>query len=501
VVLVFITLVGTAVAESAKVHVNWEKVTRVSETFPSLLCVENPLYRRNSPIHDKVFAALKGLNADYVSHLGWFPYPKLVVAELEPPRDGKTFWDFAQLDPIMIDFFEATKGHPVMVNFSTIPEWMFKTPQPVSYPDDPDKVDWLYPQGTELRDSTRKELADYYARLANWYTQGGFTDEYGKWHESGHHYKIDYWGVLNEIDLEHFTTPEEYTARYDAIVEAVRKVSPGTKFAGMMLALPTKNPRYFEYFLDPKNHKPGIPVDMVGYHFYGLPAADESPDVQQFTYFAMADQFLDVVRYIEQIRKRLSPQTRTIINELGIILPSDFAQGSPGYVWKPEDPGYRNRYAAMYAYMFAQLVRMGIDVAAESQLLGFPGQFSSVSMLDAKTGEPNATYWVLSMLIQNLRPGDKLVDSRVEMPGAVPFLPAYVDAIAFVKPDGTRKVLLINKRNRPFEVTVPGAAKGTMQALGADSKPPAVSTLESDTFDLGPMGVGVVTLPAVAARP
>ncbi|MBS1850509.1 MAG: glycosyl hydrolase family 39 [Acidobacteria bacterium] len=495
-------MAGTSVAESAKVQVNWDKVVRVSQTSPSLLCAINPYYRRNSPIHDKVFQALKDLNADYASHLGWFPYPKLAVAELEPPQDGKTSWDFSLLDPIMLDFFEATKGHPVLVNLSTIPVWMFKTPQRVAYPDDPNKEDWLYQQGSELRDPTRKELADYFARLASWYTQGGFKDEYGKWHESGHHYKIDYWGVLNEIDIEHFTTPEEYTARYDAIVEAVRAVSPNTKFVAMMLALPTMNPQYFEYFLDPKNHKPGIPLDMVGYHFYGLPAADQPADVHQFTFFDMADQFLSTVRYIEVIRKRLSPQTRTIINELGVMLPDDFKQGTPGFVPKPEDPGYRNRFATTYAYLFAQLTRMGIDVAAESQLLGFPGQFASVSMLDPKTGDPNATYWVLAMLIRNIQPGDKIVDSRVEIQDAVPFLPPFVEALAFTKPDGTKKVLLINKRDRSFQVELAGANSAQIEFIDRESgaKPPRVEKLRSEKFTLGSMGIAVVTLPAAGTK-
>lgn len=486
-----------AATETAKVHVNWDRVIRVSKTYPSLLCVGNPNYLPNSPIHNQVFSALKNLHADYVSYLGWYPYPKLAVAELKPPHDGKTYWDFSLLDSIMKNFFAATKGHPTMVDFGTIPEWMFKTPHPVAYPSDPSKVDWTYPQGTELRDPSGKELGEYYARLASWYTRGGFRDEYGKWHESGYHYKIDYWGVLNEIDIEHQTTPQQYNRRYDAIVSAVRKVLPHVKFVGMMLALPTQGPKYFEYFLNPKNHKPGIPIDMVGYHFYAIPAADETPAIHQYTFFDMADQFLAVVRYIEGIRERLSPHTRTIINELGVILPQDLSQGMPGFVWKPEYPGYRHQYAALYAYMFAELAKMGIDVAGESQLQGFPGQFPSVSMLDPKTGKPNATYWVLSMLIQHVRPGDKIVTSSVEMPSSAPFLPAYIETLAVVKPDRTREILLVNKRDRSFEVTIPGAANGKIVALKSDSgfNPPTTTDLHSDTFTLGPMEVAIVTLP------
>ena len=40
-----------------------------------------------------------------------------------------------------------------------------------------------------------KEVAEYFGRLASWYIKGGFNDEYGVWHESGHHYKIAYWEV------------------------------------------------------------------------------------------------------------------------------------------------------------------------------------------------------------------------------------------------------------------------------------------------------------------
>mgnify|MGYP003403795069 CR=1 FL=1 len=79
-----------------------------------------------------------------------------------------------------------------------------------------------------------KEVADYYARLVSWYVNGGFTDELGKRHESGHRYKIDYWEVLNEPDLEHNLTPEQYTVLYDAVVAAVKKVSPGTKFVATL---------------------------------------------------------------------------------------------------------------------------------------------------------------------------------------------------------------------------------------------------------------------------
>src|SRR5215472_3664996 len=255
----------TATAQS-KIEVNWDKVERISHTSPTLQVVVNPPLHHGTEVSTNAYKAVRELGADYVRYVPWLPYPKLAVAELEPPAEGKTSWDFSLIDPMTIDFLEATRGHPALLNFSTMPQWMWKTEKPVEYPSDPDQVSWNYTQGTEPRDPTFNEIADYYARLLAWYVKGGFTDELGKPHESGHHYHLAYWEVLNEVDFEHHMSPETYTALYDAVVEAIRRVDPGMKFVGLALAetllskYPVNPPRFFEYFLDPKHHKPDIPL-------------------------------------------------------------------------------------------------------------------------------------------------------------------------------------------------------------------------------------------------
>src|ERR1700726_3693212 len=75
-----------------QVSVDWSKTVAVSKAVPTLQVVVNPLLRPGSPIHDGAFGALQALDADYVRFAPWFPYPRLAVAELEPPRDGKTSW-------------------------------------------------------------------------------------------------------------------------------------------------------------------------------------------------------------------------------------------------------------------------------------------------------------------------------------------------------------------------------------------------------------------------
>src|SRR5580704_13115277 len=157
-----------AADQPAKVAVHWDKVTSVSKTTATLQVVVNPPLRRGSTVHDEAFKSLHDIQADYVRYVPWLPYPKLGIAELEPPADGKTSWDFSLIDPMTIDFLDATKGHSVILNFSTIPAWMFKSDKPVTFPADADQPVWDYTQGTEPRDPTMKEIGDYYGRIFSW---------------------------------------------------------------------------------------------------------------------------------------------------------------------------------------------------------------------------------------------------------------------------------------------------------------------------------------------
>ena len=466
----------------AKVSVDWNKVTAVSKTVVSIEVDPEPPMLRSSPIHDQLFKVLLDLHPDYARMVTWYPWPKMGVAELNPPENGKTYWDFSVMDEYTEDFMKATEGHPVVIDFSTIPEWMFKTKAPVAYPEDPNQIDWDYEQGTELRDPTMKEVADYFARVASWYMKGGFKDEYGKWHASGHHYRIDYWEVLNEVDAEHTMTPEFYTRLYDAIVTRVREVSPRMKFVGMALAYTLERPDYFEYFLNPKNHKPGISIDMISYHFYSMPDADEAPETMQYTIFDQADKLLTAVRYIDSIRKHLSPRTGTYIDELGSML-------ADGDALKPVIPDlYWNLSGGMWAYIYGHLAQMGIDIAGGAELIDYPGMTAATTLVHWETGQPNARYWVLKLLRDNFGPGDKLVETNLETP--------QVYAQAFITPEGKHKILLVNKRDRAAELTIPGAAGGQMQRVdeSTGSSPPETSGMPQDTLTLPGLAVAVLTL-------
>jgi hypothetical protein len=490
-VAIYLLLAGAALSQDKPVQlmINWNNVVSISKTTATLQVVVNPPLRRGTVVHDNAFQSLRDLDADYVRYVPWLPYPKLGVAELEPPAEGKTSWDFSLIDPMTVDFLEATKGHPVTLNFSTIPQWMFKTGQN-QYPDDPNQVVWDYEKGIDFRDPTFKEAADYYARLISWYTKGGFTDEAGKHYESGHHYKVSHWEVLNEPDLERNISPETYTKFYDAVVTEMHKASPETQFVALGLAMPSLLPEYFEYFLNPNNHKQGIPLDWISYHFYAIPTVDQTPETQQFTFFAQADGFLNTVRYVEVIRKRYSPNTKTMVNEIGAISADDLVQGEPGHVNKPIPSSYWGLTGALYAYLFQEFTKMGIDVAGESQLIGYPTQFPSVSMVDWENGKPNPRFWVLRLLKDNFGPGDKVV-------GVDEAKSPYISSLAVITKDGKKRLLLVNKRDRRMTVNIPGANGGNQTYADQTTafEPPATKRVTSDEIQLNEYAVSVVTLP------
>lgn len=473
-------MIGVCNAQTPQLKVNWDNEVATSISTPTLQVVGNPMLRRKAAMHDASFKAVKELNADFVRYVPWFPYPKLAVAELEPPTATKTSWDFSLIDPMTIDFLEATKGHSIIMNFSTIPQWMFKTEKPVAYPADPNQVSWSYGGGTELRDSTMKELTDYYVRLVSWYTKGGFTDELGKYHKSGYNYEIPYWEVLNEPDLEHNMSPQTYTKIYDAMVIALKQVIPNAKFVGLGLAY--EKPEWFEYFLNPANHKPGVPLDMISYHCYASANSGQKFDDYEYAVFDKAENFINTVRFVENIKKRLAPTTKTDINELGTFVSEEMRT-------QPIPSAYWNLSASVYAYFFIELTKNGIDVIGESQLVGFPTQFPDVSMINYTNNKPNARFWVLKLIKDQIKAGSKLVRTGIDQNKGDDLL-----AQGFKDANG-KSILLLNKRNKAQHLTLPGELKGAQIAIvdetSGDNQPMYVA-LNNSYIDLKPFAVALI---------
>ncbi len=473
--------------QPAEVSVEWQTIVGITRTTITLQVVENPPLRPGSSIHDNAWANLAALHTDMTRLALWYPYPRLAVAELQAPTSANTSWNFDAIDPLVGDFFRATKDHSSVFTMSTLPTWMFRGASPGPVPESADEADWSYEAGTELRDPTGKEAGDYYARVAGWYTAGGFVDERGVRRGSQHHETIAWWEVLNEPEYEHGLDVQTYTRLYDRIVAAVHAVSPRTRFVGMSLAEPMKSPLKFEYFLDPKHHAPGTPLDAISFHFYSDAEPGEDDKTEPYSFFARADGFLNSVRYIAEMRRRLSPHTQIHINEAGCIAADDLAQGA-AQTGIPPSAQYWNLCGAMFAYLYQDLAAQGIELLGASQLLGYPSQFPSVSLLDWKNGEPNARYRVLQLLHDNFGPGDSIVRMNLashEIVGS-----AYID------PRGQRKLLLINKSPLPADVRC-GECSGAAEFHVDTATPESIveSKLINSGIRLSGLSVMVVKFP------
>ena len=108
-----------------------------------------------------------------------------------------------------------------------------------------------------------------------------------------------------------------------------------------------------------------------------------------------------------------------------------------------------------------------------------------------ETGQPNARFWVLKLLKDHFGPGDKLVRTSQPSP--------FVSAQAFLGGSGKRGLLLVNRRNRDVEITVPGAAGAAMQFVDQTTafQPPSSKALKQDIVQLGGYSVSVVDFPDV----
>lgn len=100
-----------------------------------------------------------------------------------------------------------------------------------------------------------------------------------------------------------------------------------------------------------------------------------------------------------------------------------------------------------------------------SQMIGYPSQYPSVSMMDWTTGKPNSRYWILFLLHETFHVGDKLVDSSssnkyvIIITYFILFFETYSNftvfnyfstllyAQGFITPQGKR-TLIVNKSNQ-----------------------------------------------------
>lgn len=508
IVAILMALAGTqamvaqppAASTTVKVNAEWSGASRVSVTVPTTQHLASAYTLRSNPLNKPLLKALRDLHTNDTRLQLWFTVPRQAVAELKEPTSTETFWNFEYIDPLFSDFFANTSGQR-HVNVGTIPRWMFNVPD-IKIPSDPGASFHPYTDGTTgalLKDPSGKQFADYQVRIYEWYTKGGFTDEIGKYHKSGHHYKITYWGILNEPDFENKITVQQYTKIYDAVATAIHKVDPNVQFFGPEVS--GAEVSWAQYFLNPKNHDPNaLPVKYFAFHNYV--DAPNDPSTWQSRYFtgpppakptdgASAQAFVDRIHQVMKIRDELSPSTKLIIDELGtfnLVKPGEDACKAvePYHAYKPL---YWVAVGGNWAANFITAENSDISIFSMSQMLGYPTQCLSISMVNWDTAHPNAHYWVLSLIHDNFGPGDKLVPTRSSSPDVV--------AQASITSAG-RKVLLVNTSDKSVAVDLAGTyTSGGLRADLVDEtsgeQPPRRENITGKTITLSPFAVAVIS--------
>ena len=493
-------LFATSASDSstASVITRWAKIEKISVTVPTTQILAHKFTLRNNSLHDPLFKALRNLYTNDTRLQFWYSVINSAVPELKEPTATETFWDFRYMDALMADYYANTSGRH-HINIGTISHWMFKVP-PLELPSDPGVSFYPYTGGTRgdlLKDLTGQQFAEYQVRLYEWYAKGGFTDELGKFHKSGYHYKIDYWGVLNEPDFENGITVEQYTKIYDAVTTAIHKIDSQVKFFGPEIS--GAEVAWAKYFLNPINHTPrALPVEWFSFHNYVTASNDSSAwHAKYFTNLesgqgntTSASAFVDKIKQVMKIRDELSPHTKLIIDELGtfnIVKPGEevYCADEP---YKAFNSLYWNANGANWAVNFITAEKLGVPLISASQMVGYPTQCPSIAMFDPDTARPNAHYWALNLVNSNFGPGDKLVNTASSSEGIV--------AQAAITSSG-RKVLLVNTTDQQIAVDLSNSlemsyltAKVVDQA-SVENKP-RQECVKNSVLMLAPFAVAVV---------
>ena len=376
-----------------------------------------------------------------------------------------TYWNFTLLDEGMLDFLTAADSsvRTSIPNFSTPPNFLFNNTDRSYFPDDPLGETFSYEKGLALADPTGTALGDYYGRLLAYYIEGGFVDEAGRFHK-GYNLTFSHWEVLNEVNGEHRMSPAFYTLCYDAIVAGIKRWAPNGSKNLKFVGIGGAGPQYVSYFLRRANHvnpdvqigrfllfgaaacptpllppppaplsppPPPVPSDVISLHHYASSAHRNGGNVtlggDYEAFFPSGDGFIsELAGAYANIAASDYPHVMIDADEVGVILPDDndpiYTANQPGF-----PAVYWNAAAAMYAYIFGRSAVIGLDVLGESQLIGYPSipfprgapyngnwtappQYPSVTLLSwggafGQPGDGTARYWVLKMLVDEMRAG------------------------------------------------------------------------------------------------
>jgi len=109
--------------QPVEVKTHWDQVVRVSKPNPPSWWARAPAFggvpRRTTPSSRalRIWVLTMCASAAGDMFCRTMEWPKLA-----PPTATATSWDFTYADPMIEDIMNAVKGHPIVLNFTSIPE-------------------------------------------------------------------------------------------------------------------------------------------------------------------------------------------------------------------------------------------------------------------------------------------------------------------------------------------------------------------------------------------
>jgi hypothetical protein len=145
---------------------------------------------------------------------------RMQVLDIYIPQTGPTTWDFSNLDG-MVQQIMSVGDHSPEFQIALGPAFMYDS------------------TGTNFLDPTYQTFATYCKHLAEYYSNGQFTDEQGVVHQNPNFdpaHPLLWWGIYNEPNGIGALTSDQYVKLYNVVVPAMQSVNPNLKFAAVELA-------------------------------------------------------------------------------------------------------------------------------------------------------------------------------------------------------------------------------------------------------------------------
>ena len=406
-----------------------------------------------------VLPALAAWNPPMVRlHLGFRPSSATDTPILPDAVYGH--WDFTAMDALLSSL--RAKGITYFLNVRTAPPWMFDQ------------------RTGQLPDSSFAKFASYMVDLVDWYNKGGFTDNQGIFHASGHYHWIPAWEIWNEPksgwdipapiacrSCAPWMTAPRYARLYDLVATAMRHADPTIAVGGPAINSWPDMP-YLATFMHDETAK----LDFFSLHFYGATSAQEP------------DQLVFASIYGPRFAQRLAA-LRTIV-PASIPLWVDELNINEASSATDIDP--RGTSPVIYPFLAASLTTAmiaGVSVVDQFNLLS-DQQFG---LINSATNTITRPYWFCRVFAQQFPAGSHLL--HIAVPGGISLL-------AVITPDGRQLHILIGNvmARNAADVNGPGLAQMVHLALTGAWDGRRIDTAHHSTLWTFDAASPVTTLPS-----